>query len=55
MEEGIEETVPLRIPTEEFCLGCHEYKPSHTMIPTNGKFSFEKYWKEIAHPENRSE
>jgi hypothetical protein len=36
MEEGEEvEGSVLRMPTEEFCLGCHRAKPSHTMICSN--------------------
>jgi len=51
--EGRVEQVPLRRPTEAFCLGCHNRKPSHESIPTNGHFDFETYYRQIAHPENR--
>jgi len=55
MEAGRPDGIPLRLPDEEFCLGCHEFKPSHTEVPTNGTFEFAKRWKEIAHPEERHE
>jgi hypothetical protein len=50
MREGGEEDPPLRRPAPEFCLGCHAMKPTHTAVPTNGKFVFDAYWKRIAHP-----
>jgi Cytochrome c554 and c-prime len=53
--EGVPEEAPLRRPDERFCLGCHHRKPSHETIPTNGHFTFEKYWKEIAHSEPEHE
>jgi hypothetical protein len=55
MEKGMEESVPLNIPTEQQCLNCHRFKPSHTKIPGNGQFSFAERWKKIAHPEDRHE
>ena len=55
MEEGRPDDVPLIRPTEETCLECHAFKPSHAEVPTNGKFEFAARWKEIAHPEDRDD
>lgn len=50
MRAGGSEDPPLQMPTQDFCLGCHHKKASHTAVPTNGAFVFETYWKRIAHP-----
>jgi hypothetical protein len=47
--EGTDPKATIRIPSDEDCMACHKYKPSHEMVSPEEPFSMEEAHKRIAH------